>query len=130
MKISRLEFVALLLAALCLAFTAGWFVRGAKTAAPVRIEVQRSYDAPAVEAPASPSAGPQETAAAAVGTVNINTADRETLQTLPGIGEKRAEDIIAYREAHGPFLRVSDLTRVKGIGAGILEELRPFVTIG
>ena len=45
------------------------------------------------------------------------------LQTLPGIGEKRAEDIIAYREAHGPFRIAEDLTRVKGIGESILAGL-------
>ena len=41
--------------------------------------------------------------AAAVGLVNINTADIAQLCTLPGIGESRAEDIIAYRESHGAF---------------------------
>ena len=49
--------------------------------------------------------------------------------TLPGIGEKRAADIIADREANGPFRMPEDLTRVSGIGEGILEGLLEYVTV-
>lgn len=50
--------------------------------------------------------------------------------TLPGIGEKRAEDIIAYRQANGPFRIPEELTEVPGIGEGILEGLIDYVTTG
>lgn len=56
------------------------------------------------------------------GPVNINTADAETLSAeLQGVGLSRARAIVAYREAHGPFKRVEDLARVKGIGNRTLE---------
>lgn len=69
----------------------------------------------------------QETAQSEL--VNINTADATALQTLSGIGEKRATDIIAYREANGPFSRIEDLEQVSGIGEKTLEKLKPFITV-
>ena len=62
--------------------------------------------------------------------IDVNTADAYDLQRLPGIGEKRALDIIAYREEHGPFRTVDALTEVSGIGPVILENLRAYVTVG
>jgi competence protein ComEA len=61
--------------------------------------------------------------------VNINTADAETLATLQGIGEKRAEAIIDYRSRHGPFVSVDDLVKVKGIGDKTLEKNRDRMTV-
>lgn len=63
-------------------------------------------------------------------TININTADVYDLQRLPGVGEKRALDIIAWREEHGPFQTVDELTQVSGIGPGILEGLREYAATG
>lgn len=62
--------------------------------------------------------------------VNINTADEARLETLPGIGPARAAAIIAYREEHGSFVSVEELTAVSGIGQGILENVRAMVTVG
>ena len=64
------------------------------------------------------------------GRVNINTAGPEELMTLPGIGEARAKAIIDDREANGPFTYPEDLTRVKGIGEGILAGLLDQITTG
>jgi len=64
------------------------------------------------------------------GLVNINTADSDTLQTLPRIGPVLAERIIEYRDEHGPFVDVADLVLVKGIGEATLEQLRPLITSG
>jgi competence protein ComEA len=64
------------------------------------------------------------------GLVNINTADSERLQTLPRIGPVLAGRIIDYRDQHGPFAAVDDLTLVKGIGEATLERLRPLTTVG
>ena len=63
-------------------------------------------------------------------TVDLNTADAETLDTLPGIGPVLAEAIIAYREENGAFSAVDELLNVKGIGEAKLEGLRDYVTIG
>ena len=64
------------------------------------------------------------------GKVNINTAGLEELMQLPGIGEKRAQDIVDYREAHGPFQSVDELDNVSGIGPGILDGLREYACVG
>lgn len=58
------------------------------------------------------------------GKINLNTATSEQLQTISGIGAKRAEDIIAYRESHGGFQSVDDLKNVSGIGDKTLDKIR------
>lgn len=62
--------------------------------------------------------------------VDLNTADAEELDTLPGIGPVLAERIIAWRQANGPFTAVEQLLEVSGIGEATLAELREFVTVG
>jgi comEA protein len=64
-----------------------------------------------------------------VNLVNINTASKEALQSLPGIGPVLADRIIEYRRVYGPFIDVEQLIEVKGIGPRILERLRPLVTV-
>ena len=117
MKISRLEFVALLLAAVFAAFAAGWFFRGQAAPQPVRVETERTLtqETPlALPAPTpSPSAQSKEDTLAGGAKINLNTAGVDELMTLPGIGEKRAEDIIAYRQANGPFRIPEELTEVR-----------------
>lgn len=65
---------------------------------------------------------------AAQNRININTAIKEELQLLPGIGEKRALAIIAYREANGPFTSAEELLLVPGIGEKTLAGLEHLVT--
>jgi competence protein ComEA len=55
-------------------------------------------------------------------TININTADVETLATLNGVGQTKAEAIVAYRDANGPFESAEQLTEVKGIGQATVEK--------
>ena len=62
------------------------------------------------------------------GTVNINTATSEELQTIKGIGKKKAEAILQYRKEHGPFRTKEDLLQVKGIGKKALEAIESQVT--
>lgn len=54
--------------------------------------------------------------------VDLNTADAETLQTLPGIGPAKAAAIIAYREEHGPFAALQDVANVPGISEQMAEK--------
>lgn len=62
---------------------------------------------------------------AAVDTVNINTADTERLSAiLNGVGLKRAQAIVEYRESNGPFVDAMQLREIKGIGEAILERNR------
>ncbi len=61
--------------------------------------------------------------------LNINTASKEALIALPGIGPRLAERILEYRRQHGAFQTVEDLVRVRGIGPRTLERLRPLVRV-
>ncbi len=63
------------------------------------------------------------------GKVNLNTADKATLMTLKGIGEARAEDIIAYREEHGPFRKIEDVMKVSGIKEAAFEKIKEEITV-
>ncbi len=66
----------------------------------------------------------------AVATVNINTADAAAMASaLKGVGNARAQDIVRYREAFGPFTSVDELTEVKGIGKSTLDENRARITL-
>lgn len=66
----------------------------------------------------------------AAATVNINTADAETLAVkLKGVGESRAMEIVRYREAYGPFASADELTEVKGIGKATLDMNRDVITL-
>jgi len=57
--------------------------------------------------------------------ININTADKETLMSvIKGVGETKAEAIIAYRKENGDFKSVDELTNVKGIGQTIVDKHR------
>jgi competence protein ComEA len=86
-------------------------------------------ETPALDAGATsgPSSATGEPAAGAP--VNVNTADVEQLDALPGVGPATAAAIVADREANGPFATVDDLSRVRGIGPAKLEQLRPLVAL-
>lgn len=64
------------------------------------------------------------------GRVDINTAGIKELTGLNGIGEKRAKDIIEYREKNGPFNRIEDIMKVKGIKDGIFNKIRDDIYCG
>jgi len=74
-----------------------------------------------------PSGGESGAGASSAAAVNLNSATLEQLETLPGIGPSLAQQIISYRETHGPFTSVDQLNEVPGIGQARLEQLRPLV---
>ena len=62
--------------------------------------------------------------------VDINTAGAEALaEAIKGVGLKRAQAIVRYRETNGPFASVEDLTKVQGVGARIVEGNRDNLTV-
>lgn len=61
--------------------------------------------------------------------VNINTADKEQLTILPGIGEAKAEAVIAYREEKGFFSSKEDIKKVSGIGEATYTNIKDLITI-
>ncbi len=74
----------------------------------------------------SPSSSPEETEGEMI---DLNTATQQQLDQLPGIGEKRAAAIIAYREEHGPFTKIEQIMNVPGIGTGIFNNIKPYITV-
>ena len=62
--------------------------------------------------------------------VNLNTATKEELVALSGIGPAKAQAILDYRAQHGGFKSVEELKDVKGIGARRFEKLKPELTVG
>ena len=63
------------------------------------------------------------------GKLNINTATVEQLQTLPGIGETKAKNIIEYRNTNGNFTKIEDILEVPGIGNSIYDQIKNLITI-
>ena len=61
--------------------------------------------------------------------VNINTASKEKLETLPGVGETTAQKIIDYRETNGKFKTIEDIKNVSGIGDAKYESLKDKITV-
>lgn len=63
------------------------------------------------------------------GRVNLNTADISRLCTLPGIGESRAGDIVAYRQEHGGFGQIEEIMKVPGIKESTFEKIKDLITV-
>lgn len=61
---------------------------------------------------------------------DINTADKEALMELPGIGEVLSDRILKYRAQHGPFADWSEFLQIQGIGEHLVETLRPVAYLG
>lgn len=61
--------------------------------------------------------------------VNINTASKEELMTLTGIGESKADSIVKYRQENGNFSAIEDLTNVSGIGESIFNKIKDSITV-
>ena len=63
-------------------------------------------------------------------TIDINTASKEDLMQINGIGEKRAEAIIDYRESNGRFRSLEELVEVRGIGQAVVDKNRDQLSVG
>ena len=122
MKFGKAGAAAAGMTAAVMVFAAGHFLGGGQISGDYQVSVeQATQETPAVSAP-------QETQPSSL--VNINTADSAALEALPEIGPRRAADIIAYRQANGPFRYPEDITQVPGIGEGILSAIAGYITVG
>ncbi|PGW59824.1 competence protein ComE [Bacillus thuringiensis] len=63
------------------------------------------------------------------GKIRINTAAKEQLEKITGIGSQKAESILKYREEHGPFQKIEDLLEIDGIGTKSLEKIKDQIII-
>ena len=61
--------------------------------------------------------------------ININTADKELLCTLPGIGSTRADSIISYREQNGNFSTIEDIMKVSGIKDSSFQKIKEYISV-
>lgn len=130
--ISRYETIALGLTAAFVLFTGGWFWAHQSSAEPYEVQVSGgAQSAPAPAATSEADEEPERPDSLLEGEViNINSAGLYDLQRLPGIGEVRAQAILDYREANGPFQTVDGLDAVDGIGQGIIDGLRDYAQAG
>ena len=76
--------------------------------------------------PTQPASSREETSASKI---NLNSADIEQFKTLPGIGDVRAQAIVSYRDANGPFAAIEDILDVQGIGAATLDSIRELIEV-
>lgn len=115
-----------------LCFLAGWYQANQNRQdftlrteyAAVEEELYRGGDSAAAEA----SAGDQEPVSPET-KIDLNHADADTLQQLPGIGPERAEAIIAYREEYGIFVTTEEVMNVPGIGPKIYDQIKDYVIV-
>jgi len=79
---------------------------------------------------ATPAVGAAPSASAPSKPIDLNKATETELMTIPGIGKVMAQRIVTFRTEHGPFERVDDLLKIKGIGEKSLQKMTPHVTVG
>jgi competence protein ComEA len=89
------------------------------------VHVPRQGESPDDSAVVADTAG-----VAQAGSLDLNTASANDLDSLPGFGQSFAERIIEYRTTNGPFTSVEDLQKVKGIGAALFAKIAPLVSVG
>lgn len=71
----------------------------------------------------------QESVKEGIELVNINTADKDTLMTLPGIGNAKAESILSYRQQHGRFQSVEEIMEIPGIKDSVFQQIKDRITV-
>ena len=129
MRKKRVDPALVLWSAAILLCACAFFLGRATVRGPVLETQHAAPGGAAQDAMAQPGRGKAATAAEKSARVCLNTAAKEELLALPGVGEKTAERILAYRDTYGKFVTVEQLLDVEGIGEGLLEKLRPYVYV-
>lgn len=111
---------------LVLSFSLGYLIGNGNGETVVQVSTQMPEASAQDKQPVQQDKGQTDTD----GLVNLNTADRLLLETLPGIGPELAARILAYREENGPFVATEQIMDVEGIGEIRFEKLEPLITIG
>lgn len=119
-----------ILLAVTLAFATfvGVYCLGRNTSG-TKVEVSAYAATTAPEAPTPSPDGTSGETSVENTRININTATREQLESLPKIGPTKAQSIIDYRETFGPFNRIEDIMEVSGIGSAIYEAIMDYITV-
>lgn len=126
MKKPRMS-VLITITAVFAAFTLGLFLGRNQTKAQIVLSVPAAMQTMPQETAAAESTQPQNVISFPI---NINTATKDDLMALPGIGDVLAQRIIAYRDSHGSFSYVEGLLNVEGIGEKRFEEILELITTG
>ena len=95
----------------------------------VQIRIYSKEEAETLAAGAAPFDGFEASGEGKEPVVNLNTATKEELMTLSGIGESRAEDIIRYREENGGFQNIEDIMKVSGIKDAAFQKIKDRITV-
>lgn len=96
----------------------------------MKLEVPDREQVPPAEWPVSEKQpGTAKSAGPSSGKVNLNTATKEELMTLRGIGEAKAEDILRYRQKQGGFERIEDIMEISGIKNAAFEKIKDDITV-
>ena len=126
--LSRFERYTLLLTAGFVLFTSGWFLAQQGQPEPYTV-ITETQPEPSLEASPSETDSSWPESLLEGEQINLNSADLDTLNRLPGIGTVKAQAILDYRESFGPFQSVDELLSVSGIGPATLEQIRPYITV-
>lgn len=97
--------------------------------APAPVKTAAAPPKPSRMAKAAGTGKPAKLSSPSQGQININTADADQLQRLPGIGPAMAERVIAYRQQAGGFQKIEDLQEVSGIGPKKYAKIAPLVKL-
>ena len=112
-------------------FVMGYFLGMNRRKSQVTVSVSHAITKEPTETTVTETLEPEvETTISVILPVAINHATKDTLTTLPGIGDVLAQRIIDYRNTHGNFTYVEDLLNVEGISKNRLDAIRDLIVIG